>query len=80
MKIIDRLPLLPASQLIRFGRRNVRFHRDSMVVWLSVSLPLGFPALRENDLDFWFDSKTGQFSVRTADWRSRLIRLLYRLF
>ena len=38
MKILDRLPLLPASQSVRFGQRHVRFHRDSMVVWLSVAL------------------------------------------
>jgi len=186
-KILDRLPLLPRSQNIRFGahgERNITFFRDALLVWLSISLrgeedsrrispafpamldsgntceaylhehhlvhwasiqlavldtlgrkkinqvevpfreadvwiypnlpgthhraadrpprrlvleeglavgptlpgqpvfprePLvGFPALRNNDLDFWFDSRNGHASVRTADWRSGIIRLLNR--
>lgn len=38
MKILDRLPLLPTSQAIRFGAREIRLHRDALVVWLSVGL------------------------------------------
>jgi hypothetical protein len=39
---------------------------------------LGLPALRKNALDFWFDSAAAHCYLRTADWRSKLIRLLQR--
>ncbi len=38
MKILDRLPLLPASRAIRFGPREVRLHQDALVVWLSIGI------------------------------------------
>jgi hypothetical protein len=41
---------------------------------------LGFSALYQNNLDYWFDSKTGHSFLRTASWRSRVIRWLYRIF
>lgn len=40
---------------------------------------LGFAALRNNELDFWFDGRSGQAFLRTPDWRSRVIRLLNRI-
>jgi len=40
---------------------------------------LGVTALRENGLDFWFDSKAVQCHVWTAGWRSKIMRLLSRL-
>jgi hypothetical protein len=40
---------------------------------------LGFPALRTNELDFWFDSKAARCHVWTAGWRGRIVRLLSRL-
>jgi hypothetical protein len=40
---------------------------------------LGFSALRNNHLDFWFDSKAAQCHLWTAGWRSKVIRLLSRL-
>jgi len=187
MKILDRLPLLTASQSIGFRQRHVSFHRNALVIWLSIGrrgnknplhispafpamldsgnnsacflhehhliqwagiqpnqletigsvrindqriaqlkadvwihpnvpgthehdsqrLPfrvhiakglavgrprpddntlfprvplLGFSALKMNALDYWFDSKTGYSYLRTADWRSRLVRGLYRMF
>lgn len=44
-------------------------------------LPLiGFSALRRNRLDYWFDSKTGHSFLRTASWRSCIIRSLCRFF
>lgn len=39
---------------------------------------LGFSALRQNALDYWFDSKSGHSYLRTAGWRSRVIRWLCR--
>jgi hypothetical protein len=41
--------------------------------------PLGLPAFRRNELDLWFDSVTAHCNLRTADWRSRLIRLLHKV-
>ncbi len=185
MKILDRLPVLPQPKTFHFGERHVRFLRDEIVVWLSISLRgerdprrlspafpglidsgnnsefflhehhllqwagirpaflpplegrrinnrdvpayeadvwiypnlpgtqerwpgkkpfrleleqgiavglpvpgqsvfprvplLGLSALRNNDLDFWFDSKAAQCHVWTAGWRSKLVRLLSRL-
>jgi len=52
---------------------------DDNTVFPRVPL-LGFAALKPNALDYWFDSKTGYSFLRTADWRSRLIRLLHRSF
>jgi hypothetical protein len=37
---------------------------------------LGLSALRNNRLDFWFESKTAECHVWTADWRSKIMRLL----
>jgi hypothetical protein len=37
---------------------------------------LGLSALRNNGLDFWFDSKTAQCHVWAAGWRSKVMRLL----
>jgi hypothetical protein len=39
---------------------------------------LGFPALRKNGLDFWFDSAAAHCYLRTAGWRSKIIRLLQK--
>lgn len=184
-KILDRLPLFPATQSVTFGQRSVRMHRDEVLVWVGISLSgeqrpervsppfpalldtatnfdfylhehhlihwagyrptlltvlgtkiinreefprrqadvwiyankpgttdlwdgkppfhlempdgiavsppkpdrpvtprlplLGLPALRRNALDFWFDSKAAHCYLRTADWRSRMIRLLQKL-
>ncbi len=39
---------------------------------------LGFPALRKNRLDFWFDGAAAHCYLRTAGWRSRLVRWLQR--
>jgi hypothetical protein len=39
MKILDRLPLLTRTENITFGQRHVRFHRDEILVWLSIGLP-----------------------------------------
>jgi hypothetical protein len=39
MKILVRLPLLPRTETITFGQRHVPFHRDEIVVWLSLALP-----------------------------------------
>jgi hypothetical protein len=39
---------------------------------------LGLPALRKNVLDYWFDSQAAQCYLRTADWRSKVIRLLQK--
>jgi hypothetical protein len=187
VKILRRLPLLTASRSIRFGQRHVSFHRNALVIWLSVSMRgeesprhistafpamldsgnnsgcflhedhlvhwagmqpnqletigsisinsrriqlhgadvwihpntpgtherdpqgspfrlemadgialgraspenspmfprvplLGLAAFKANALDYWFDSKTGHSFLRTADWRSRLIRLLHGSF
>lgn len=186
MKILERLPLLPRTQSLRFGSRHVPFHRNAQVVWLSVGAPgsrdpqhacppfpalldsgnnhdcfldehhlvhwagmqpalfqtvgsirinerdvprrrirmwihpnvpgtherdpdrkpvrlhllegiavgptqpsnivfprvplLGFSAFQRSALDYWFDSKTGYSYLRTADWRSRVVRWLYRFF
>ena len=45
----------------------------------SVKAPLlGFPALRKNGLDFWFDSAAAHCYLRTAGWRSKIIRLLQK--
>ncbi len=38
---------------------------------------LGLSALQKNAFDYWFDSKTGYSYLRTADWRSRVVRALY---
>jgi hypothetical protein len=186
MKILDRLPMLPNSNIIRFGQHQASFHRNSIIVWISValrseqdpkrisppfpalldsgnnceaylhenhltrwagiepaSLPelgfkklnkievsfrdadiwihpnvpgrierstrrepfrlplddgmavgpsradqtnfprvplIGFSALFNNGLDYWFDSKSGHSYLRTASWRSRIIRSLCRFF
>jgi hypothetical protein len=40
---------------------------------------LGMAALRINDLDFWFDSKTARCHIWTAGWRSKIMRLLWRI-
>jgi hypothetical protein len=40
---------------------------------------LGFSALCNNELDFWFDSKTSHCHVWTAGWRTKIIRLLSKL-
>jgi hypothetical protein len=182
MKIIARLPLLPRTETISFGQRHVPFHRDEIVVWLSLALQgerdpnrisppfpavldtgngfpcylqeyhllewagirpallpslgtkrvnqrnvpchdadvwihpntpgtwdrapdgppyrleveegiavgpsgpeqpifprvplLGVAALRQNGLDFWFDSKAAQCHVWTAGWRNKVMRFL----
>jgi hypothetical protein len=39
MKIIDRLPLLTRTEAVTFGQRHVPFHRDEVLVWLSIGLP-----------------------------------------
>ncbi len=38
MKILDRLPLPTQTETITFGSRHVRFHRDEILVWLSIGL------------------------------------------
>jgi len=40
---------------------------------------LGVAALRDNGLDFWFDSKAARCHVWTAGWRSKIMRLLCRI-
>jgi hypothetical protein len=185
MKILDRLPLLTRTEGISFGHRHVPFHRDEILVWLSISLRgehdperlsppfpavldtgnnfafylhehhlahwagfrrlglaqlgtkrvnqrdvpcheadvwvhpnapgtwqrapgkrpfrlflkegiaigppvpdqpmfprvplLGVAALRDNDLDLWFDSQSAQCHVWTAGWRSKIMWLLCRI-
>jgi len=39
MKPIDRLPLLTRTEAVTFGQRHVSFHRDEILIWLSVGLP-----------------------------------------
>jgi hypothetical protein len=39
---------------------------------------LGLPALRKNSLDFWFDSTAAHCYLRTADWRSKVIRFFQK--
>jgi hypothetical protein len=39
---------------------------------------LGVAAARRNKLDWWFDSQASHFYLRTAGWRSKIIRLLQR--
>jgi hypothetical protein len=38
MTILDRLPLLARTETITFRPRHVAFHRDEILVWLSVGL------------------------------------------
>jgi hypothetical protein len=184
-KILDRLPLMPRTQPVRFGQRQVMLYRDEVLVWISIGLHgedsperlsppfpalldtannydfylhehhllhwagirpallavlgskhihqqqvpchqadvwiypnqpgstelwkgkppfhlevpdgvavaplipdkpvdprlplLGLPALRKNGLDLWFDSAAAHCYLRTADWRSKLIRWLQKL-
>jgi hypothetical protein len=40
---------------------------------------LGLPALRKNDLDFWFDGEAAYCYLCTAGWRSKIMRVLHKL-
>jgi hypothetical protein len=80
-------PNQPGTHLRWLGKPPVRLEMDEGVA-VAIQRPgqpveprlplLGLPALRTNGLDLWFDSAAGYCYLRTADWRSRIIRLIQR--
>lgn len=67
----------PFRLYVRSGIAVARQQGDKPI---TPRLPLlGLPALRNNGLDFWFDSQATHCYLRTAGWRSGIIRSLHKL-
>jgi hypothetical protein len=80
-------PNIPGRQEVARGRPPFRLDlRRGIAVYTPDALPpgprlplLGFPALLDNDLDWWLDPEQRHITIQTRTWRRPLIRLLCRV-